>query len=559
MTTQFFFSKRALAWAIFFAGLGAITAQAATPDAGQLSQPLIKQPELNPPRPVELLRLPAPSETKTDGADDIRITINKISVSGNTLIASDALEAMVADLIGGQHNFAEISNAVNRITLWYREHGYLVARAYLPAQDLKDGKLDINVLEGLLGEPLLNNRSRLGDARAKQHVANIPAGEPLQSEAVDRAVLLLSDTPGVGGARASLRPGASVGTSDLIIELDPGQAYAANVELDNYGSHYTGENRLGAAVAINSPFNLGDQLTVRALTSDQKMTYARVAYQLPISANGLKLGAAYSDMNYTLGRELSDLNSYGSATSASAYLSYPFIRSQAINAYGTLTFEQKDTKDVQIDIVDRKVKLLSAGFTGNRQDGLFGGGLNSFGATFVLGDLGMDALTLAQDAASANAQGGFSKLNLNFSRLQRINDSNYLYVAASGQLASKNLNTTEKFYLGGSDGVRAYPPGEGGGDEGLMLNTELRHSFSDKLQALVFIDAGTVTIHKNAYITDEANTRNILGAGLGLNANYKALQFKSVLAWRLKGGPALSEPIAEDTNPRLWLQMSSSF
>lgn len=559
MTTPFSPCMRSLAWAIFFTGLGVITAQAATPDAGQLSQPLIKQPDLNPSSPVELLRIPAPSDTKTDGADDIRISVSKISVSGNTLIASEALEAMVGDLIGGQHNFAEISNAVNRITLWYREHGFLVARAYLPAQDLKDGKLEINVLEGLLGEPLLNNRSRLGDARAKQHVANIPVGAPLQSEVVDRAVLLLSDTPGVGGARASLRPGASVGTTDLIFELDPGQAYAANVELDNYGSHYTGENRLGGALALNSPFNLGDQLTLRALTSDQNMTYARVAYQFPISANGLKLGAAYSDMNYTLGREFADLNSHGSANSASAYLSYPFIRSQAINAYGTLTFEQKDTKDIQVDTVDKKVKLLSAGFTGNRQDGLFGGGLNNFGATFVLGDLGMDALTLAQDEVSANAHGGFSKLNLNFNRLQRINDSNYVYVAASGQWASKNLNSTEKFYLGGSDGVRAYPPGEGGGDEGLMLNAELRHSFSDKLQALLFFDAGTVTINKNAFITDEANVRTIVGAGLGLNASYKALQFKSAIAWRLQGGPALSEPITEDTNPRLWVQMSSSF
>lgn len=560
MTTLFFPCKRPLLWAIFFVSLSVgVSAQADVPDAGQLSQPLIKQPNLNPSSPVELLRTPGLAEISASGESDIRVGINKISVSGSTLVASDVLEGMLADLIGGQHNFAEISAAVERITRWYREQGYLVARAYLPAQDLKDGKLEIKVLEGLLGEPLLNNRSRLGDSRAKEHVANIPAGAPLQSEAVDRAVLLLSDTPGVGGAKASLRPGASVGTSDLIFELEPGQAYAANVELDNYGSHYTGENRLGAAVAINSPFNIGDQLTVRALSSDQEMTYARIAYQLPLSGNGLKLGAAYSDMNYTLGREYADLNSHGSANSASVYLSYPFVRSQAVNLYGTLTLEQKDTKDIQVDTVDKKVKLLSAGFSGNRQDGLFGGGLNSFGATLVLGDLGMDAVTLAQDEASANTHGGFSKINLNLSRLQRINDNNLLYVAASGQWASKNLNSSEKFYLGGSDGIRAYPPGEGGGDEGLMVNAELRHSFSDKLQALVFIDAGTVSINKDPYLVDTANTRNIVGAGLGLNASYKALQFKSAIAWRLHGGPALSEPVSEDTNPRLWVQLSSTF
>ena len=545
---------------LLFAGhLTAINAQADTPDAGQLSQPLIKQPNLNPTAPVELLRMPAVGDNQYDANNDIRILVNKITVTGNQVQSSEYLEALLADLIGAQRNFAEISAGVNRITNWYRQNGYLVARAYLPEQDLKDGVVIIHVLEGLLGAQQVNNLSRVADARVKQHFEQIQAGTPLQSQMVDRAVLLLSDTPGVGGAKANLRPGQSVGTSDLIFELAPGQAYSANVELDNYGSHYTGENRLSGALAINSPFKLGDQLTVRAMTSDQDMTYARVAYQLPLNGNGLKLGAAYSDMNYGLGREYADLNAHGSANSASVYLSYPFVRSQTLNAYGTVTLEQKDTQDVQGDTVDKKVNLVNLGFSGNRQDGWLGGGLTNFGASLVIGNLNLDDVSWTQDDASANTHGGFSKINLNLSRLQRLSDSNVLYVAASGQWASKNLNSSEKFYLGGSDGVRAYPPGEGGGDEGLMLNAELRHGFTNTVQGLIFFDAGTVRINKEAYIVDTANTRSIVGAGFGLNASYKALQLKSAIAWRLQGGPALSEPISEDTNPRLWVQLSSTF
>lgn len=559
MTFTFSLYQRLL-WPLFLiVGCTAFSAYAATPDAGQISHELIKQPDLNQSSPVELLRIPVPNEQAADTASDIRIMVNKITVSGNTVVASEPLEAMVTDLIGAEHNFAEISAAVARITTWYRQQGYLVARAYLPAQDLKDGLVVIHVLEGLLGEQHVNNRSRIADARVRQHFDSIEAGEPLQSSEVDRAVLLLSDTPGVGGARASLRPGASVGTSDLIFELDPGQAYAANVELDNYGSHYTGENRLGATLALNSPFNLGDQLTVRAMASDQDMDYLRLAYQLPINANGLKLGAAYSDMHYTLGREYADLNAHGTANSASVYLSYPFVRSQATNLYGTVTLEQKDTKDTQGDVVDKRVRLINFGLSGNRQDGVLGGGLNAASATLVVGNLNLDPVTLAQDEASANTHGGFAKLNVTLSRLQRISNTNLLYVAASGQWASKNLNSSEKSYLGGSDGVRAYPPGEGGGDESLMINAEWRHSFNDKLQGIIFLDAGTVRINENPYLADTANTRNIAGAGLGLNASYKALQLTSAIAWRIHGGPALSEPISEDTNPRLWVQLSSTF
>ena len=551
--------KRLMQALFFVVNCSWMFAQAATPDAGQISQELIKQPELNPTAPVELLRMPAVGNSQSDGNTDIRILVNKITVSGNKVESSAALEAMLADLIGGERNFAEINAGANRITNWYRQNGYLVARAYLPEQDLKDGLVIIHVLEGLLGAQQINNRSRVGDARVKQHFEQIEAGAPLQSQAVDRAVLLLSDTPGIGGAKANLRPGESVGTSDLVFELEPGQAYAANVELDNYGSHYTGENRLGGALAINSPFNLGDQLTVRAMTSDQDMTYARLAYQLPLNGKGLKLGVAYSDMNYGLGREYADLNAHGKANSASVYLSYPFVRSQTLNAYGTATLEQKDTQDVQGEMVDKKVNLVNLGFSGNRQDGWLGGGLTNFGASLVLGNLNLDDVSWTQDDASANTHGGFSKVNLNLSRLQRLSDNNLLYVAASGQWASKNLNSSEKFYLGGSDGVRAYPPGEGGGDEGLMVNAEWRHAFADTFQGLVFLDAGSVRINKEPYIVDTANTRSIVGAGIGLNASYKAVQLKSAIAWRLHGGPALSESTEQDTNPRLWVQLSSTF
>ncbi len=559
LSTYSQYKRPQLLTAFIFALSAGLTAQAATPDAGQFSQELKKQPNLNPSNPVELLNIPSTKEGSADAADDIRMTVNKIKVSGSTVTTSEALEAMVADLLGQSHNFAEINAGVARITNWYRQQGYLVARAYLPAQDLKDGLVEIKVLEGLLGEPHISNRSRIADAKVNQHFKEVETGAPLQSKSVYRAILLLSDTPGVGGARATLQPGASVGTSDLIFELDPSQAYTANVELDNYGSHYTGENRLGAAVALNSPLHLGDQLTVRALTSDQDMTYARIAYQLPIGGQGFKLGAAYSDMKYTLGRQYTDLNAHGDATSMSAYVSYPIVRSQTLNVYTTLTLEQKDSKDTQVDTVDKKVRLLNFGLTGSQPDNLFGGGVNSFETSFVTGNLSMDAASLAIDQASANSHGGFAKLNLNLSRLQRITDSNLLSIAVSGQWANKNLNSSEKFYLAGSNGVRAYPPGEGGGDQGLMLNAELRHSFSDKLQAIAFFDAGTVRINQDAYIANTANNRSITGAGFGLNASYKALQFKSALAWRLHGGPALSEPISEDTNPRLWMQMSSTF
>lgn len=528
------------------------------PDSGQISQELKQQPVLTKPGTAEPLKAEDGALDETNANSTVKIKVNAIHFSGNSLFSNTELSALVADLIGRVHNFAEINASVAKISRFYRERGYAVARAYLPAQDLKDGVITIKILEGIVGAQSLDNQSRLADARVNRMLADIKAGQPLQAAPVDRALLLLSDTPGVGGARASLQPGASVGTSDLLINLDPAKAYFANVEFDNYGSHYTGEYRLGAAVAINSPLNIGDQLTMRALRSNDNLTYARVAYQLPIGANGFKLGGAYSDTRYQFIFNKAEL--HGSASSASIYGSYPFIRSLATNLYGTMTLEQKNLTDVQIATTDKKIRLGNFGLAGNHQDGLFGGGVSAFDSALVSGNLSMDAISLAQDSgvSSANSNGTFSKLNITLSRLQRLTDDDTLSIAVSGQYADKNLNSSEKFYLGGANGVRAYPQGEAGGDQGWMMNAELRHSFLNNLQGVAFYDAGAVDINHHAFLTTR-NTRSISGAGLGINAQYKMLQIKTAVAWQLYGGQASAEPVTMDRNPRLWLQMSGVF
>ena len=365
----------------------------------------------------------------------------------------------------------------------------------------------------------------------------------------------------MGGARAILQPGASVGTSDLLIELIPSAPYTANIELDNYGNRYTGEYRLGGALALNSPLKIGDQLSLRALTSDQNLTYARVAYQLPIGGSGLRVGAAYSDLRYRLGREFAALQASGSAINSSLFAVYPFIRSLTTNLSGTLTWEHKqlnDRTDAPVTTSDKRVQLANFGLAGSHQDAVGGAGVTSFDLSLVAGKLGMDAVSLAADTASAQSNGSFTRLAYSVSRLQRLSDTNMLWVAFSGQQAGKNLNSSEKFILGGANGVRAYPQGEGNGDEGWVANLELRHNFAQSLQGVLFYDAGAVRINHNPFAAG-ANTRNLSGAGVGMNANWAGMQFKAYLAWRTGGGLPTSEPATADHNPRLWVQAGVQF
>lgn len=530
------------------------------PDAGQVMRELQKLPAPAAPKAAEPLHIEgdaAPREAKAG----LRILVKAIRVSGSTVFPAGELEALVADVAGTEHTLDELDKAAARITAYYRERGYMVARAYLPAQDIKDGVVIINVLEGQLGSQRVTNQSRLSDEKANGYLGGVKSGDVVQSRSVDRALLLLNDTPGVGGARATLQPGASVGTSDLLVELTPAAPFSGSVELDNYGNRYTGENRLGAALAFNSPLKIGDQITARALVSDQNLAYARIGYAIPLGSSGLRAGMAYSDTRYKLGKEFASLQASGNATSSSVYAMYPFIRSMATNLSATLSWEDKKLNDktgAPVSNVDKKVQLLNLGFAGNHQDALGGGGITAFELAIASGRLSMDAASLATDATSAKSNGSFSKLLYNINRQQRLTDRNALSLALSGQQANKNLNSSEKFSLGGAYGVRAYPQGEGSGDEGWLANLELRHTFTEAVQGIVFYDAGSVRINHTPFATG-ANTRFISGAGFGVNATVAGIQLKAYAAWRGAGGVPQSEPATINRSPRLWVQAGKQF
>lgn len=170
----------------------------------------------------------------------------------------------------------------------------------------------------------------------------------------------------------------------------------------------------------------------------------------------------------------------------------------------------------------------------------------------------MDASLRQLDAAGAKTYGDYLKANYVFNRYQYLTNENVLSLHLIGQWANDNLNASEKFSLGGSYGVRAYPQGEASGDSGAMLNIELLHSFTPQVQAILFYDYGQVKINHDNF-TQASNERAIAGAGVGVNAKFSGFSLNSYLAWRTQGGIPLSEPSSEERTPRLWFQISREF
>lgn len=551
-----------LASAVLLALHGGAWAQTApVPDAGQVLRDLRQAPAMPPPQAAPLQRIEESPDLSQKG--EARALVKSIAITGNQEIPTEQLQPLVAGLVGAEQSLSQLNAAARRITAYYRSKGFAVARAYLPAQDITDGAVTISIIEGRISSHKINNQSLLSDERAQAYLGRVKDGDVIKSEQIDRGLLLLQDTPGVSTSRATLQPGASVGTSELLIEVNPAKPYSGNVVLDNYGSRYTGEYRVAGTFNVVSPLKIGDQLTANLLTSGDNLSFARLAYQLPLGSDGLKLGAAYSDIHYKLGKEFQALQAHGTATSASVFAAYPFIRSQFKNLNGTVSYEDKSLKDYvdgTATFTPKKVSVTSLGLSGSLQDALGGGGITGLDLSVAFGNLSINSPTaLAIDAASAQSNGSYTRMTYGVNRLQRFTDSTFLAVSLNGQTASKNLDSSEKFSLGGISGVRAYPQGEASGDEGYRGTVELRHNVMANVQATLFYDWGGVTINRKPFGPAASNSRNLAGVGVGVNASLGAVQLRSSLAWRTDGGLPTSIPASSAKRPTLWVQAAVAF
>lgn len=539
------------------ASLLSLSVMAATlPDAGQSQQNIDQRPLQLPGKQRLELNLPdAPSTEAKAGGPSLQV--KGFTLQGNSAIASEELLALLADLQGRTVSLGELQVGANRITQRYRERGYPLARAYLPAQEIDGGVVQIAVMEGRYGEVGLNNSSRVSDA-ALAPINALKSGDAVRSAPLERSLLLLSDTPGVE-VKSTLKPGASVGATDLLVDVQPGPLLSGSIDADNYGNRFTGEYRLGGTLNVNSPLGLGDRLSVRAMGSDEDQQYGRIAYQLPIGPWSTQVGVAYSDMDYELAKNFDELKAHGNARITSLFASQPLVRSRDFSLYAQLQFDDKRLKD-DIDLFDSKSdkrsRVVIATLNGNSRDDLFGGGVNSFALAWSQGSLNIDgALNQAIDDLTAGTQGRFHKLNPSLVRLQRLTDRFSLYTQLQGQWADGNLDSSEKISLGGAYGVRAYPQGEASGDQGWLANLELRYALTDAWQLSTFADHGQVRLNKDTWSNGE-NHRSLSAAGVGARWATHDWQVNAVAAWKIGNDDPQSDV---DRSPRLWAQVVRFF
>jgi hemolysin activation/secretion protein len=523
-----------------------------------------------PPAPIQphqapKLEVEIPVAAPTPSAPDTTtIRVNNIIITGQYLYDESELIAISGFTKSSDMTLTDLRALTSRITNHFRMNGYFLALAYLPAQDIKEGIVTITVVVGHYGAVSINNQTNLSNALANNLLSGLESGNAIETGPLETRLLLLSDLAGVK-VNSILAPGTTPGTSDLKFDLTPGARVTGSIDADNAGLQYTGEYRLGGSINVNNLAGFGDVASLRVLSSGNGMTYGRASYQFQVDR--LTLGSAYTQIDYSLGKEFTDLGAYGTAKIASVFANYPLIRTRNSNLYATLGFDMRSYQD-KVDLTDlrtdKSANVLMPGIYGDFRDKFGGGGLTGYGLTLSLGDLIIESDTVREfDEATSRTNGRYSKLAFNAMRLQRISDSFSLYGAINGQIASKNLDIWEKMELGGMYGVRAYPAGTAFGDQGYLLSLEARlllpkisNSFVGRVHLVGLLDTGTIQYNKNQW-SPENNTVTLSGAGVGVMwADSNNFSVKGYYAHKVGSSP---DTINSSASGQFWLQLVKYF
>jgi len=522
------------------------------PDAGSIMR---EAEQLRVPQVPRLAPQAVPQAPVKPDPDALSFVIKRFDFTGVTLVPIAQLRRVLEPWTDKEITFEDLQRALAAISTFYEDKGWFV-RAQLPAQDLVDGVVTINVIEGKLGQvvPELSDDMPLSEARLKRFLtARQKPGDPLNMADLSRAVTILNEQPGVS-AQVALAPSDDPGASDVVVSTTRLPALSGSLQADNWGAKSTGYYRLTGNANWNNPGGYGDQLQANVMGSEGTL-YGRLAYNAPIGYSGWRANASFSALQYKLLGEFATLNNKGWATTTTVGLTYPLVRQATSNltlSINAANSEYANSYSLEGDSLEtkRRVTLGSVGFTGDHVDDWMGGGFSLGGLTLTSGytNLAGTRANKIADRLGANTQGTFATLTGNGARLQKLTNKTSLWASFSGQWSSQNLDSSQKFSLGGPQGVRAYPVYEATGDQGWLGTVEARYDFYAGAQASLFYDMGWIQQFKSIGHFQQAalqalgpNTYNLKGWGAAVSYNYSnRVSMKLTVASRIGGNPGAS-------------------
>ena len=462
-------------------------------------------------------------------SDLVKVFVKEFTFEGNKKYPTSEFLKLVENKIKKDLNYADLRNILQDVSFYYRSKGYL-ATAFLPEQDITDGKVQIFIVEGRIGKVEIKsdikNQLNISRERISKFIFNkIKANDILNIVQLDRNIRNLNNTPGIN-AIAQLVEGDQLGETDVIISASNTKTLSTTSLLDNNGSRSSGYERMTNIFNFDSVLNKGERFSFTDVITQGSHYYAS-SVTLPVGYNGLSSTLRISKMMYDLGAPFHSTDPTGYSTEFFLGFNKELMIKPNKGLTSSLSFFRNDyVNDLNTGSnSDKDIVKTSSNLTFNNQDKFFSGGTNTLSLTGIYGvlDLSDNASNFETDHLTAKSDGEYWKLSLNANRFQRITDSVSAVFKFNGQYTDKNLDGAEQISLGGPTAVRAYPSNEAAGDQGFVASLEFNKSLTKNKKITFFYDYGKIQLHKiawdnwNSTNTSLKNNYDLHGVGLSFS------------------------------------------
>ena len=496
------------------------------PNAGQIerqverSLPSAPLPKVLP--PIEDDKKPSPEKQPSP-----RIELKGVRFEGNLSITSEQLKTVIDDSLGKQLTINELKGLADLVVREYSRFGFLAA-ATLPPQDVVGGVITIKIQEARFSGAFVDKAS-LEHARVEPGIvesvfaSSQPIGDTVNFDQIERAEILISDMGYI--VSGGFQPGKQEGETAYGVVLNQQAPFSGVMSIDNQGSRSTGDKRALVNVDWLSPLRRGDTLSL-SLLKTEGTEYARLGYKMPVGFEGWTLETQLSALNYEIvTADFASTRPKGETQMASLGVQYPLLRSRSENLYFASSLSRNFYKNEQISSgsyavqSDYHVDAMKFGLTGNR---FIQNRVDQYGLDLTLGKANLSgSQNYSDDQTGAKTHGRFAKLGINLSTKIPVSTWN-ISSTIDAQVASKNLDSSQKFYLGGASGVRAYPESEGAGVNGFRFSLEADRQLTFELTGSVFYDFGRIQQYDNNENSSgsalaDVNVYNLSGYGVSLN------------------------------------------
>lgn len=503
---------------------------------------------------------PEPADEEIPDEPEETFMVAGFRFVGNDSVPTADLDRLLSPYVNQPCTLSTLAQAANYVTANYRQRGLVVAKAYLPAQEITDGIVEIMVVEGKIGKITVDGNTNYSENFVRRFITEAVSTPPISNDKLERGLLTLNEFEGLH-VSSVLKRGTEPGTVDLQATVKDRFPLQTTLEYNNFGSEFVSRDRVSMKIDWTNALLDGAHLSLQGVVGDRPndLAFGSASYVIPIGNRGTKVGITGSYGGFDVSQEFANLGLEGESASGGLYVSHPFAMSRQFRMRGEFGVQAKDARFFILDNAASadKVRVVYTELTSalNHWGGTSRSAFNvTQGLGNALGGLSDDD----PDASRRDADNSFTRLSMSIARHQPLTEHWSISANASGQWTSDSLVASEEWQVGGANSVRGYAPGAGTGDNGYSGSLELRYTRRATVPwaVLAFVDHGYAQRRSTAIA--ESPDVEFTGAGLGLRLHYGRRYVDGDLRLDL-GWPVSPSDNSIDDRPIVYVSTSLKF